>query len=145
MITKTKFAHVGLNCKDPAATERFYTKYFGFRRARVVSLGAGSQIVFITDGTSSFELFQAQGDSQDIVQKDGPTSPGFRHLAFAVPDVDAKIAEIGSDTTVTFGPLRFDDFLKGWAGAWITDPDGRIIEISQGYREQHNPPPLEAK
>ena len=135
------FAHVGLNCKDPLATEKFYAKYFGFRRARVVPLGEGKQIVFITDGASSFELFQAQGTAPDTAQNDGPAAPGFRHLAFAVPDVAAKIAELGRDTKVTLGPLRFDDFLKGWAGAWATDPDGRIIEISQGYREQENPPP----
>lgn len=141
-MTTTAFAHVGLNCKDPIATERFYTTYFGFRRARVVSLGEDKQIVFITDGTSAFELFQAEGDNPVSPENDGPAAAGFRHLAFGVDDVEALISEIGSDTTVTLGPLHFDDFLKGWGGAWITDPDGRIVEISQGYKEETNPTPL---
>ena len=41
-----EFAHLGLNCKDPLALERFYTKYFGFKRVRVIPIEDG-QIVFI--------------------------------------------------------------------------------------------------
>ncbi len=28
--------HISLTCDDPIAVERFYTRHFGFRRARVV-------------------------------------------------------------------------------------------------------------
>lgn len=31
----------------------------------------------------------------------------------------------------------------GWRTVWLADPDGRIIEISQGFTDQENPPPLE--
>jgi glyoxylase I family protein len=44
-MIKTTFAHVALNCRDIAAIERFYTRHFGFRRARVINLGV-DQIVF---------------------------------------------------------------------------------------------------
>jgi glyoxylase I family protein len=27
---------------------------------------------------------------------------------------------------------------------WIADPDGRIVEISQGFTDEENPPPMEA-
>ncbi|MBE2268866.1 MAG: VOC family protein, partial [Anaerolinea sp.] len=43
------FHHVGLTCKDQAAIERYYTKYFGFQRARVVPLG-GWDLIFIKSG-----------------------------------------------------------------------------------------------
>ena len=33
------FSRMAISCKDPLSTEKFYTKYFGFNRARVVSLG----------------------------------------------------------------------------------------------------------
>ena len=51
--------HMGLVCRDPVATERFYTRYFGFRRARVVPLGDGEQIVFLKSATLPRAL---QGD-----------------------------------------------------------------------------------
>ena len=37
-MVKTTFAHVALNCRDMAATERFYSRHFGLRRARVIDL-----------------------------------------------------------------------------------------------------------
>ena len=64
-------------------------------------------------------------------------------LAFQVDDVDAKLAAIGADAQVTLGPLSFDDFIPGWRTAWIADPDGNIVEISQGYTDQENPPPFD--
>ena len=39
-----RYAHTGLTCADLAATELFYTKHFGFRRARVVDLGGRRRI-----------------------------------------------------------------------------------------------------
>ena len=66
---------------------------------------------------------------------DGPTYPGFRHLAFKVDDVDRKLAEI-TPLEITLGPLDFDAFIPGWRTAWIKDPDGRIIEVSHGFQDE---------
>ncbi len=143
MITTT-YAHVGLTCQDPIAIERFYTKYFGFKRARVIPLGNGEQIVFIKSGNVYLELFKAKENSPlPAPENDGYGFPGLRHLAFTVYNVDAKLAELGVDAKITLGPLDFSDFIPGWRGAWIADPEGNIIEISQGYVDQRNPPPLE--
>jgi catechol 2,3-dioxygenase-like lactoylglutathione lyase family enzyme len=65
------FSHVALNCRDPLATERFYVRHFGFRRARVIPLGA-EQIVFLKAGSVYLELFQAKGD---------PPGPRWRRTA----------------------------------------------------------------
>jgi len=129
----------------------FYSRYFGFKRARVIPLGdpadsAGPrpQIVFIKSGRVYLELFQAVGQAPlPPAGGDGPQYPGLRHLAFKVDDVDAKVAEMGDDARVTLGPLNFDDFIPGWRTVWVADPDGNIIEISQGYVDQENPPPPE--
>lgn len=138
----TAYSHIGVACKDPIATEKWYTKYFGFKRARVIPLGE-SQIVFIKLGDVYLELFQSQGESPlPPAEKDGPFFPSWRHIAFQVDDVDAKVAEMGSDTKVTLGPLQFDDFIPGWKTVWITDPNGNIVEITQGYKDQDNPPAL---
>ena len=53
------FHHMGVVCQDMAATERFYTRHFGFTRARVVPLGDGDQIVFLKSGPLYLELFRA--------------------------------------------------------------------------------------
>jgi glyoxylase I family protein len=141
-VSELRFSHIALNCRDPIATERFYTRHFGFRRARVIPLG-GEQIVFLKLREMYLELFRSQGESPvPAPQKDGYTFPGTRHLAFQVDQVDAKIAQMGTDAKITLGPLSFDDFIPGWRTAWISDPDGRIVEISQGFTDQAEPPPL---
>jgi glyoxylase I family protein len=135
-------SHVALSCKDPLLSEQFYSRYFGFRRARVILLGA-SQIVFIKSGNTYLELFQAEGESTlPSFTADGPAYPGLRHIAFQVKDVDKKLAEMGSDAHITLGPLDFNDFIPGWRSVWLKDPDGNILEVSQGYVDQENPPQL---
>lgn len=138
-----EFHHVALSCQSLMQTERFYTDHFGFQRARVISLGA-TQIVFLKAGSVYLELFEAVPEagalrvppgSPSPHSGDGPHSPGIRHLAFKVEHVDAKLAEMGSAAKVTLGPLDFDDFIPGWRTVWLADPDGNIVEISQGYKD----------
>lgn len=138
------FSQVALTCKDAIATEKFYSTYFGFKRARVAKLPDGDQIVFIKMADSAFylEIFQAKEESPVApATNDGYQYPSVRHLAFKVDSVDQKLAEIG-DVKITLGPLNFDDYIPGWRTAWIADPDGRIVEISQGFADEDNPPPL---
>lgn len=40
---------------------------------------------------------------------------------------------------VSLGPLEFDDFIPGWRTVWVTDPDGVVVEVSQGYRDEEQP------
>ncbi len=137
------FSHMALNCKDMATIERFYTRYFGFTRTRLIDLGE-AQIVFLKNGNAYLELFASEGDTPaSAPEADGHHFQGWRHIAFQVTDVDAKLAEIGDDATVTLGPLDFTDFIPGWRTVWIKDPEGNIVEISQGYTDQDNPPPLD--
>lgn len=134
---KVWFSHVALNCKDPARIERFYTGHFGFRRARAVDLGGGAQIVFLKAGPVYLELFRAEGDRPSSAPAaDGDRTPGVRHIAFQVDDVDATLAAMGDDArAVTLGPLDFGGFIPGWRSAWLADPEGNIVEISQGFTD----------
>lgn len=139
------FSQVALTCKDPIATEKFYTKYFGFKRARVAKLPDGNQIVFIKMADCSFylELFKSIEEPPIApATNDGYNFPGVRQLAFKVDSVDAKLAEMGEDAKITLGPLNFDDYIPGWRTVWIADPDGNIVEISQGFVDEENPPSL---
>jgi glyoxylase I family protein len=136
------FSHVALSCKDPLASERFYSKHFGFKRARVIPLGQ-DQIVFIKSGDIYLELFRATKEAPaPPTGADGPQYPGWRHIAFTVDNVDAKLDEMGDDAKITLGPMNFDSFIQGWRTVWVADPDGNIVEISQGYVDQENPPQI---
>ncbi len=135
-MTFPVFAHVGITCKDPVKVERFYTKYFGFKRARVIPMGGAGQIVFIKSKRAYLELFRAEEESPiPPTGGDGPRYPGLRHLSFEVDNVDAKLAEMGKDAMVTQGPLDFYDIVPGWRVVWVADPEGNIVEISQGYQD----------
>ena len=134
-MASIKFSHIALSCKDMVRTEAFYSKHFGFKRARVIPLG-DTQIVFLKAGEVYLELFLAEGDALIGPSGDGPHTAGIRHLAFQVVDVDAVVAAIGDDADITLGPLDFDAFIPGWRTIWLADPDGNIVEISQGFTDQ---------
>ena len=138
------FGHIAVVCKDPLAVERFYTKHFGFTRSRVYAPGEG-QVVMIRAGDFSMEIFSATQDAPaPPVGGAGPEYPGWRHIAFLVPDLDAKLAEMGDEAKITLGPLDMSNFIPGMRVAWVADPEGNIIELNQGYRDEDNPPTLEA-
>lgn len=142
-----RWSHVGLNCTDQKTTEEFYTRYFGFTRARVVDLGE-ARIVFLRKGDAYLELFAAgaveparaaPGVPPAVAGGDGPQAPGrMRHLAFQTDSVDAFLADLGDAAEVTLGPLDFDDFICGWRTVWVRDPDGVIVEVSQGYEDDRS-------
>jgi glyoxylase I family protein len=142
-MTLLKVSQMAISCKDQVETEKFYTKYFGFKRARVAPIGNNEEIIFLKLGDMYLELFQGKGETPvPAVNQDGPTYPAWRHFGFQVDNVDAKLAEMGKDAKITLGPLNFDSYISGWRSVWISDPNGNIIEISQGYVDQDNPPPL---
>ena len=145
MVKLQIFSQVAITAKDAIATETFYTQYFGFKRARVAKLPDGAQIVFLKAAESAFylEIFQASEESPlPAAINDGYQFPSVRHLAFKVDSVDAKLAELGDAVKITLGPLNFDDYIPGWRTVWFADPDGRIIELSEGFVDEENPPPL---
>ena len=134
-----RWSHVALNCRDQRATEEFYRRWFGFERARVVHLGEGNDIVFIRQGQVYLELFSIDPRATAPIEGagDGPAFPGVaRHLAFQTDDLRAFIAKAGTEIPVSLGPLEFDAFIPGWHSVWLIDPDGVIVEVSQGYQDQ---------
>jgi glyoxylase I family protein len=47
---------------------------------------------------------------------------------------------MGAAARITLGPIDFGAFVPGWRTVWIADPEGNIVEISQGFRDQEPPP-----
>jgi len=136
------FSHVALACRDMSVTEAYYTKHFGFRRARVIGSGR-DQVIFLgsRSATMYLELFAAkEGLPVPSPEGAGPEAPGFRHLAFQVDSVDTVVAGMGTDARITLGPLNFDSVIPGWRTVWLADPDGRVVEISQGFIDELSSP-----
>lgn len=133
-----KWSHVALNCADLDRTERFYAKWFGFRRANAFDLG-DSRIVFLRLGDVYLELFEGaavDGAGPREASADGHGHRGVtRHLAFQTDDVDALLNSMGDEASITLGPADFDEFIPGWRSVWLSDPDGVIVEVSQGYQD----------
>jgi glyoxylase I family protein len=133
-----RWSHVALNCADLRATERFYADLFGFERARVVPSEDGD-VIFLRHGDAYLELFDTAGENPAArPEQDGPHSPAaLRHIAFQVDDVDAFLAGAGDRAEVTLGPLDFGEVIPNWRTVWVRDPDGVVVEVSQGYRDQN--------
>lgn len=142
-MSEVRIHHISLTCQNPIAVERFYTKHFGFTRARVVPIG-DTQIVFLRGPGIYLELFQATEEAPITPPEgDGYSWPSVRNISFEVEDVDAKLTVMGDEANITFGPRSFDEFIPGWRSAWLRDPEGNIIQITHGYVDQENPPPLD--
>ena len=133
----TAFHHMAIACNDPLVVEKFYSSYFGFRRARVVPLGDGNQIVFLKNENSYLELFKAKEERPvPHAPADGPWYSEWRHIAFKVPSVDDMLAKLGAEAHISLGPFDFDAFIPGWRTVWVADPEGNIVEISQGFVDE---------
>jgi glyoxylase I family protein len=152
----TPIHHLCISCADMQSVERWYTRHFGFTRRRVylsspeIPLPSQDQAglpvagVIIGNGGVSLELLPATSESPvPPPGADGPSYPAYRHFAFSVVDVDAKLAEMGDEAQVTLGPLDMGAFIEGMRVAWISDPEGNIVELNQGYTDETNPPPLD--
>lgn len=48
---------------------------------------------------------------------------------------------MGSDAKITLRPLDMSQFVPGLRVCWLSDPEGTIVELNQGYVDEVNPPP----
>jgi glyoxylase I family protein len=134
-MVRTVFSHMGLTCKDPAEMERFYTTFFGFKRTHVYMPGH-DQIVMLKKEDIYIELFKAKENSPlEPPEESGYDFPGWRHICFLVDDLEAKLKEMGDNVKVTSGPLDLSSLIPGMKACWVSDPEGNIIELNEGYRD----------
>jgi glyoxylase I family protein len=133
------WSHVGLNCRDTKLTSGFYERWFGFELARAVPAGDG-EILFLRKDGVYLELFPAAAPAAGApADGAGAEVPGvIRHIAFQTADVDSFLQDMGEAADVSLGPLDFSQFITGWKTVWLRDPDGVVVEVSQGYRDEEN-------
>ncbi len=123
--------HIALNCQDRLATENFYTRHFGFRRARVFNRGADNEFALLRLGSTCLELFTAGQSATG-----GEQTVGFKHLAFEVDDIDAAVAALRRDGIVPESVIDCARHLPGMRVCFFNDPDGNRLELMEGYRDE---------
>ena len=126
--------HVALNCRDMRAQEEFYSKHFGFRRARTFKAGKPNEFVMLRLGVTCLEFFQAAEDAGD--KRGGPQPVGFAHLALTVDDLDAAVAALDSAGVKMEGIIDCSKILEGFRVCFFDDPEGNRIELMQGYQDE---------
>jgi len=121
--------HVALICSDYPRSKAFYTQTLGFRVIREVyraERDSWKLDLEVSPGVS-LELFSFPSPPP---RPSRPEAQGLRHLAFAVPDVDAVIATL-RERGVDCEPVRIDEFTDR-RFTFFTDPDGLPIELYEG-------------
>ena len=128
------FNHVSLNCRDVAAQERFYVKYFGFQRSRTFRPGKPNQFVMLKLGSVRLELYPS--DSVNADQKGGEQPVGFKHLAFDASQLEPVIESLRADGIEPDPIVDLSKHIAGCRVVFFRDPEGNLIEFLEGYRDE---------
>lgn len=120
------FHHVAIICSDYKKSKHFYVNVLGFEIIQETFRAA----------RNSYKLDLKVGKNDAIELFSFPTPParpsrpescGLRHLAFAVEDLDAVVAELQSHH-IDVEPIRLDD-LTGKRFTFFRDPDDLPLEV----------------
>lgn len=132
--------HIAFTCKDRAAQERFYTKLLGFRRARVFNPGTPDEFVMLRLGGTCIELFQAKGLPPSAKASEQPL--GFKHMAYEVADIEAKVAEVKAAGIETQKIIDCSSVVPGLRICFFSDPEGNLLELMQGWSDDASLPAM---
>lgn len=118
--------HTAIICGDYARSRHFYTEVLGLR---IVA-------EHYREARRSWKLDLALPDGGQVELFSFPDAPprpsypearGLRHLAFAVADLDACVAQLSAHG-VAVEPLRTDEY-TGQRFTFFADPDGLPLEL----------------
>ncbi len=118
--------HVAIICADYERSKQFYTETLGLTIVQETYRAERQsyKLDLAVNGQYQIELFSFPNPP---ARPSKPEALGLRHLAFAVTDIDAAIAELnrkGVDTE----PVRVDE-LTGKRFTFFADPDGLPLEL----------------
>jgi catechol 2,3-dioxygenase-like lactoylglutathione lyase family enzyme len=137
-----RMEHVGIVVDDLAAATEFFVELGlelqgegsveGRWVDRVVGLdGVLADIAFLQtpDGNGRLELTKFHTPPTQGGNRHAPANtPGIRHLAFAVEDIDAVVAGLRSRGTELVGELRYKD---SYRLCYVRGPEGIIVELAE--------------
>lgn len=120
--------HVALMTCDAERAARFFIDVLGFRESGRLGTPASPHgvTILVSLGGAQIELFgygdagAAQGEER---------SPGYKHLALLVEDIDAEYERLqAAGVEFTMAPT---DAGAGLRVAFFQDPDGNSLELMQ--------------
>ncbi|CAN5268600.1 VOC family protein [soil metagenome] len=122
----TRIHHIAVIATDYERSKRFYREVLGFTLESEVFRAERDSWMgkLALNGSYILELFSFPSPPPRV---SGPESTGLRHLAFAVTDVAATLAELG-ELGVPHEELRTDPH-TGKLMAFFFDPDGLPLEL----------------
>ncbi|UWQ18822.1 VOC family protein [Jannaschia sp. M317] len=123
--------HAGLSVSDFDAAVAWWGRHFGF--ALLAEWGDPAlRMGLIGKGGIHLELFCKQGatpgpdEAQSVPESFGQR--GWKHLAFAVPDLESSIESLrAAGVEIIVDPVR--DAPPGYSYAFFRDPDGNQVEL----------------
>lgn len=117
--------HVAIICSDYPRARHFYTQVLGLPViAETYRAERDSWKLDLRVGHAHVELFSFPAAPP---RPSYPEACGLRHLAFAVPDLQASIAELATHG-VACEPIRVDA-LTGKRFTFFSDPEGLPLEL----------------
>src|SRR5947208_12025722 len=132
---KAKFFYTGIRVKDLEASVKFYTALLGMkvRSRNTVDAAKGTVVELVCEGEggNTLELnYYEKGSSFDTKYEVGE---GLDHLAFAIRDLDAALAEAAKAGHPVVQKMQE----PGSRYAYIQDPNGIWIELAQFGRARN--------
>lgn len=124
--------HVALICSDYARSRDFYTRILGLRVLAEVyrEARASHKLDLALPDGSQLELFSFPDPPP---RPSYPEACGLRHIAFAVADIDACVAELKAQS-IAVEEVRIDEY-TGRRYTFFADPDGLPIEFYETLRQ----------
>jgi len=142
-VTIQRMEHVGIVVDDLAAATAFFVG-LGLRLQgggpveggwvdRVVGLeGVRAEIAMVEtpDGHGRLELTKFHAPSDRGGDRNAPANtPGIRHVAFAVDDIDSVVASLRARGAELVGEMeRYED---SYRLCYVRGPEGIIVELAQ--------------
>jgi catechol 2,3-dioxygenase-like lactoylglutathione lyase family enzyme len=140
--------HINIVVADIERSVRFYSELLGLRRGFEVMLegdwiervtgivGARAHCVFMESGEPvRLELLQYLSPRGERLDPNSlPNTPGLRHLAFTVDDIDALTAKLRTAGVPLVSEPVEVPFAVGTMGrkrlCYFHDPDGTLLEVA---------------
>jgi lactoylglutathione lyase len=132
--------HAGVSVPDLERSLAWYCEALGLRpgfRFEVAAIGLRGAFA-LGEGGTGVELLQKDGSVPGVPRTDPPSANavhGFNHVCFHVIDLDAAYTRlIGCGAGPVWDPR--DSPEPGFRMAYVTDPDGNLIELVEPRAER---------